>query len=84
MTNSISACQRYAESHFLRTTIISYPNEDLNLMKKKAITGSLKVSNINNDKLAVKEIKSIIENSLKPSKKDADLDHLFNICTGKS
>ena len=35
ITNSISACQRWAESHFLRTTAISYLYEDLNLTKKK-------------------------------------------------
>ena len=34
--------------------------------------------------MAVKEIKSMIENSLNPFKKDADPDRLFNICTGKS
>ena len=61
MTNSISARQRWAESHFSRTTIISYLNEDLNLMKKEDITESLKASNINKYKLAVKEIKSMTE-----------------------
>ena len=34
--------------------------------------------------MAVKEIKSMIENSLDPFKKDADPDRLFNICTVKS
>ena len=29
-------------------------------------------------------MKSMIENSLNPFKKDADPDHLFNICTAKS
>ena len=38
----------------------------------------------NKDNLAVKEIKSMIENSLNPFKKDADPDRLFNICTRKS
>ena len=32
----------------------------------------------------MKEIKSMIENSLNPFNKDADPDRLFNICTGKS
>ena len=35
MTNSISARQCWAESHFLRKRIISYLYEDLNLAKKK-------------------------------------------------
>ena len=44
MTNSIPAHQRWAESHFLRTTIISYLNKDLNLTKKEDIMESLKAS----------------------------------------
>ena len=84
MINSIPARQHWAEAHFLRATVISYLYEDLNLTKKEDITESLKASNINKDNLAVKEIKSMIENSLNPFKKDADPDHLFNICTAKS
>ena len=57
MNNSISGRQRWAESHFLRATIISYLNEDLNLTKKEDITESLKALNICSDNLAVKEIK---------------------------
>ena len=68
----------------MRTIVISYLYEDLNLTKKEDITESLKASNINKDNLAVKEIKSMIENSLNPFKKDADPDRLFNICTWKS
>ena len=84
LTNSISSRQRWAESHYLGTTITSNLNEDLNLTKKEGITKSLKTSNINKDNLAVKEIKSVIENSLNPFNRDADPDYLFNICTEKS
>ena len=63
MTNSISARLRWAESHFLRTSI-SYLNENLNLTKKQDITESLKASNQNKNNFAMKEIKSMIENSL--------------------
>ena len=68
----------------MRTIVISYLYEDLNLTKKEDITESLEASNISKYNLAVKEIKSMIENSLNPFKKDADPDRLFNICTGKS
>ena len=44
----------------------------------------MKASNINKDKVAVKEIKYLIKNSLNPFNKDADPGRLFNICTGKS
>ena len=64
MTNSISAYQRWAKFPVLRTIVISYLYEDLNLTKKEDITESLEASNINKDNLAVKEIKSMIENSL--------------------
>ena len=37
MTNSISARHRWAESHFLRTTVLSYLYENLNLTKKKIL-----------------------------------------------
>ena len=84
MTNSISARQRWAKSHFLRTTIISYLNEGLNLTEKEDITEGLKASNINKNNLVVKEIKSMIENSLNPFNKDADPDCLCNICAEKS
>ena len=80
MTNSISARQHWTESNFLRTAIISYLNEDLNLTKKEDINENLKTSNISKDNLAIKEIKSMIENSLNPFNKDADPDRLFNIC----
>ena len=81
MTNSISARQGWTESHFLRTTIILHLNEDLSLTKKGDISESLQVSNINEYNLVVKEIKSM--NSLNPFNKDADLDRLSNIFTGK-
>ena len=56
----------------------------MNLTKKEDVTKSLKASNINKDNLSVKEIKSVIENSLNPFNKDEDPDCLFNICTEKS
>ena len=55
MNNSTSASQHWARSHFLRTTITSYLNEDLNLTKKEDITESLEASSINKDDLAMKE-----------------------------
>eukprot|EP00794_Sanderia_malayensis_P002176 gene2176-2472_t len=42
LTNSISARQRWAESHFLRTTIISTVFEDLVLTKKEDVSNDLK------------------------------------------
>ena len=63
MTNSISSCQCWAQSYFL-TTIIS--KWKLKLTRKKDIAKSLKASKISKNKFAMKEIKSMIENSLNP------------------
>ena len=46
MANSILASQCCTESHFLRTTTISYLNEDLNLTRMEDITERLKAKNI--------------------------------------
>ena len=54
------------------------------LTKKEDITESLKASNINKINMAVRETKSMIENSLNLFNKDADPDILCNICAGKS
>ena len=84
IANSVSVCQRWAESYFLRTTVISYLFEDFNLTKKEDTTKSLKASNINKNNFAVKKIKYMIENNLNTFNKNASPDHLFNTCTGKS
>ena len=46
LTNSISARQRWAQSHFLRTTIVSQVFQDLGLSQKKDISQDLKPSRI--------------------------------------
>ena len=69
------------ESHFLRTTIISKWRLKSN---KKGRYYWKSESFKHKDNFAVKEIKSMIENSLNPFNKDPDPDRLFNICTGKS
>ena len=84
MTNSISACQCWTESHLLRATMISYLNEDLNITKREDITETLKASNANKDNLTVKEIKPITETSFHFFKKNAGPYRLVDICTGKS
>ena len=84
MTNSISACQCWTEPHLLRATMISYLNEDLNIIKKEDITETLKASNANKDNLAVKEVKPITETSFNSFKKNAGLYRLVDICTGNS
>ena len=42
LTNSISARHRWAQSHYLRTTVISTVHEDLGMMSKEDITQDLK------------------------------------------
>ena len=81
MTNSLSASQRCAESHFLRTTIISkWRHKSNQTGRHYRKSESFK----HKDNLAVKEVKCMVENSLNPFNEDADPDCLFNTLTGKS
>ena len=69
------------QGFYFRSSFFKNSNEN---EKIEDTTESPKASNIGKNNLAVKEIKSTIENSLNPFNKNANPDHLFNICTGKS
>ena len=51
LTNSISARQWWAESHFLRMPVISNLFTELNMTKKEDITSTLKPHNIKNNNM---------------------------------
>ena len=80
MPNSIDFYKRI----FLHVIPVCIIVPCLNLTKQEDITKSLNSSNKNQDNFVVKEIKSMIDNSLNPFNKDLDPDRLFNIWTGKS
>ena len=83
MTNSISARQRWAESHFLRMSVINNVLENVGMKMKEDITSKLRPHIIKNDNECVTKIGKIIKENLNPFNM-SDQNHLFNIASGKS
>ena len=83
LTNSISARQQWAESHFLRMSVISNLFTELNMTKKEDITSALKQHNIKNDNMCLGQILDMIKANMNPFGTINPL-FLFNIATGKS
>ena len=81
LTNSISAWQIWAESHFLRTTIISNVFEDLRMTKKEDVSNNLRPHRIRNDNLDLNKVIIMIQETMNPSDVNLDPDKLYNIGT---
>ena len=84
MTNSISARQRWAESHFIRTSILSHVFQEAGMHKKEDVTHGLKKHAIRKDNKTVKDIIYMIKETMNPFTEDIDSKHLYNIGTGKT
>ena len=84
ITNSLSARQRWTESHFLRTTIITDVMEDLSLTKKEDVTQDLQPSKIRKNNNYLTKIVEAIKETMNPFDPNIDKDALYNIGTGKS
>ena len=82
LTNSISARQRWAESHFLRTTIISNVFEDLVMTKKEDVSNNLRPHRIRNDHAVLNKVIVMIQETMNPFDVNLDPDKLYNIGTG--
>ena len=67
MTDSISARQRWAESHFLRISVISQLFEEFGLSKKEDITRDLKNYKIKADNIALESIKTMVWSTMNPN-----------------
>ena len=83
LTNSISTRQRWAESYFLRMSVISNLFTKLNMTKKEDMTSTLKLHNIENDNMCLGQILDMIKANMNPFR-TINLLYLFNIATGKS
>ena len=83
LTNSISARQQWAESHFLRMSVISNLFTELNMTKKEDITSTLKPHNFKNDNMCLGQILDMIKANMNPFGTINPL-YLFNIATDKS
>ena len=84
LTNTIAAIQRCAESHYLRTSIISDVFEELGMSQKEDITKDLKKYKITKDNSDVNAVKLMINGTMNPFDTQLNNDHLFNLGTGKA
>lgn len=84
ITDSISARQRWAESHFLRTAVISSVFEELGMTKKEDISKDLKNYRIKSDNAALKKIKAMVHDTVNPFNTELDYGNLYNLGTGKA
>ncbi|CAH0721911.1 unnamed protein product, partial [Brenthis ino] len=84
-TNSISARQRWARSHDLRSTIIiSYVYEKLDLQKDQDITADLNDHNIQNSNMQLQIFMNIFQQFINPFDVGVPKNVLINISTGKA
>ena len=66
MTNSISARQRWVESHFLRTSVISQVFDDLGMVTKEDVARDLKESQIKRNCKDLNKIMHLIQETMNP------------------
>lgn len=83
-TNSISARQRWALSHSIRTKIITKLLESINYTQPDDITHELESNRIAKDRKAFNDFSDAIEKSMNPFSPKINPDSLFNIATGKA
>ena len=84
ITNSIGARQRWANSHFIRVSIVSQLLDELGLSKKDDVTSDLKKHSIRKSWAGLKKLKDMIADTLNPFNSQVDPNFLYNIGTGKA
>lgn len=82
-TNSISARQRWCNSHSLRTAIVSHVLEEAGLTKPQDVTADLQQSRIVKSSLQVKRFMNAIKQNVNPFDKNLGKDQIFNISSGQ-
>lgn len=83
-TNSISARQRWARSHGIRSSIISHVYEDIRLRKSQDITSDLEPNKMKKHVALVQNVMQTLQQNMNPFSADVNSDFLFNIATGKA
>ena len=84
LPDSIATRQRWAESHYLRISIVSNILSQYDLTGKEDITKDLQKYKIKHDNEAIAKLKTMIEDTMNPFGELADADKLYNLGTGKS
>ena len=83
-TNSISARQRWAKSHFIRTQVISDVFEMLDMSKKEDVSKDLHPNRARKNTGHMLKLLETIPEHMNPFSKDLDKEILYNLGTGKS
>ncbi|CAH2109150.1 unnamed protein product [Euphydryas editha] len=83
-TNSISARQKWALSHGMRTKILTSVKEETGLLSKDDTSRCLQENQIKKDKRHLNNIIETIKQVINPFEQNIDKDQMFNISTGKS
>ena len=83
ITNSVSARRFWAESHYLRTSIVSTLLEHLGLTKKDDVSQHIKPNKIKKANASVRQVLHVLREMVNPFEMTGE-SLLFNIVTGKS
>lgn len=83
-TNSISAPQRWALSHDLRSTIISYVYKDLDLLKEEDVTVELANHNMKNNVKQLQKFIDTFDQFINPFELEVLKYLLIHISSGKA
>ena len=84
ITNSIGARQRWAESHSLRTALLTQMFSKLGMNKKEDVSRDLKPYKIKKDNIGVNKILDLVGETMNPFDSTIEKKHLYNTATGKS
>ena len=86
VTNSISARQRWAESHYLRTSITSMLFQYLGMDKGEDVSHYLLPAKVKMDNNSIKQVITTIRDVMNPFSQTSDEQErlLYNIATGKA
>ena len=83
LTNSISARQRLAKNHSIRTSILSKLFEELRITRKEDTSKELNLHRVKKNCHHLEKIISSINDTMNPLASTIEKEHLFNIVNGK-
>lgn len=84
LTDSISARQRWARSHDIRSTIITHVLEEIGIGKNQDISAELQLSNIKKSSEQLEKFVKPFDQYINPFSCNLPVDQLFNIASGKA
>ena len=84
LTNSVSARQRWAQSHSIHASTLSKLFEELGMTSKEGISEELKLHQAKQNIHHLEKIISSINDTINPFVSIIEKEHLFNIANGKA